>query len=172
MANHLSMANIQAIAALHRSGHSNRHIARVLGVNRETVGRCVSELQNQPNPQTGSRGALPLAATESKAGPVPEELRVRTQLKNSFSDGRYVEQLNDGDRLTLTELKTFIQGNKQENTTKKYQIKGAVSELFIYEFKGEANLGLNTTSSINGSSVLPTVRRWWKPTRGSRCCRR
>ena len=34
MANHLSMANIQAIAALHQSGHSNRHIARVLGINR------------------------------------------------------------------------------------------------------------------------------------------
>ena len=74
MANHLSMANIQAIAALHRSGHSNRHIARVLGVNRETVGRYVSELQNQPNPQTGSGGTLPLAAKVpdggATAGPV------------------------------------------------------------------------------------------------------
>jgi len=28
MANQLSMANFQAIAALHRSGHSNRHFAR------------------------------------------------------------------------------------------------------------------------------------------------
>ena len=31
MSNQLFMANFQAIAALHRSGHSNRHIARVFG---------------------------------------------------------------------------------------------------------------------------------------------
>ena len=59
MANHLSVANIQAIAALHRSGHSNRHIARVLEINLETVGKDVAELkrqtaENQLNPQTGS----------------------------------------------------------------------------------------------------------------------
>jgi len=70
MANHLSMANLQAIAALHRSGHSNRHIARVLGVNRETVGKYVSELQNQPNPQTGYGDPLIGLATHSSAGPV------------------------------------------------------------------------------------------------------
>lgn len=58
MANHLSMANQQAIAALHRSGHTNRHIARVLGINRETVGKYVRELQIQPNPQTGTTPQL------------------------------------------------------------------------------------------------------------------
>jgi len=70
MANHLSMANLQAIAALHRSGHSNRHIARVLGVNRETVGKYVSELQNQPNPQTGSDHHSVTASPQVKAGPL------------------------------------------------------------------------------------------------------
>ncbi|WP_430453451.1 hypothetical protein [Rhodopirellula europaea] len=47
MANHLSMANIQAIAALHRSGHSNRHTARVLGINRETVGKYSTRLADE-----------------------------------------------------------------------------------------------------------------------------
>ena len=56
MANHLSMANIQAIAARHRSGHSNRHIARVLEINRETVDKDVAQLKRQtaPNSQADS----------------------------------------------------------------------------------------------------------------------
>nr|WRX36708.1 hypothetical protein [uncultured bacterium] len=70
MANHLSMANIQAIAALHRSGHSNRHIARVLGINRETVGKYVARIQNQPNPQTGSGDGEAPSITARPAGPV------------------------------------------------------------------------------------------------------
>ncbi len=39
MANQLKMAEVQAILALARGGWSNRHIARHLGVHRETVGR-------------------------------------------------------------------------------------------------------------------------------------
>ncbi len=39
MANQLKMAEVQAILALARGGWSNRHIARQLGVHRETVGR-------------------------------------------------------------------------------------------------------------------------------------
>jgi hypothetical protein len=73
MANHLSMANIQAIAALHCSGHSNRQIGRILGINRETVGKYVAELkqqtaQNQPNPQTGS-GELATPSEPASSGP-------------------------------------------------------------------------------------------------------
>jgi transposase len=41
MANQLKMAEVQAILALARGGWSNRHIARQLGVHRETVGRHV-----------------------------------------------------------------------------------------------------------------------------------
>jgi transposase len=39
MANQLKMAEVQAILALARGGWSHRHIARQLGVHRETVGR-------------------------------------------------------------------------------------------------------------------------------------
>jgi transposase len=41
MANQLKMAEVQAILALARSGWSHRHIARQLGVHRETVGRLL-----------------------------------------------------------------------------------------------------------------------------------
>ncbi len=56
MANRLAMAQINAILTLHQSEHSNRQIARMLGVNRETVGKYVAlgQAQNRPNAPTGS----------------------------------------------------------------------------------------------------------------------
>ena len=66
MANQLSMAKIHSIETLHKSGHSNRAIARLLGVDRGTVNKYVRQLrqrqgsaegggvQNRPNPRTGS----------------------------------------------------------------------------------------------------------------------
>jgi len=61
MANQLKMAEVQAILALARSGWSNRHIARQLGVHRETVGRHLRLLpQDHSKPASapiGSEGA-------------------------------------------------------------------------------------------------------------------
>jgi transposase len=66
MPNRLSMAKIHSIETLHASGHSNREIARLLGVDRGTVNGYVKRLksrgeadpaaENQPNPHTGSGG--------------------------------------------------------------------------------------------------------------------
>lgn len=58
MTKRLAMAEIDSILTLHKTGHSNRQIAALLGVNRETVGRYLDEkkLQNQPNAPTGNRG--------------------------------------------------------------------------------------------------------------------
>ena len=39
MAKRLTMAEIDAIITLHTTRHSNREIAALLGVNRETVGK-------------------------------------------------------------------------------------------------------------------------------------
>jgi len=66
MANRLSMAVIQSIEALRKSGKSLREIARLLGVHRETVGKYVSRLENRPNAPPGSEcgsGADSAAAT-------------------------------------------------------------------------------------------------------------
>lgn len=54
MANQLSMATINSIETLHRAGHSNRKIAKLLGIDRGTVGKYVGQLQNPPNAPTGS----------------------------------------------------------------------------------------------------------------------
>jgi transposase len=62
MANVLNVARIESIQALFAQGWSRRRIARELGVDRETVGRYVSQGlagQNQPNLLTGSEGSKP-----------------------------------------------------------------------------------------------------------------
>ena len=73
MSNQLSMASIPSIETLHRSGHSNREIARILGIDRGAVNNHVKRLQaveavpvvadkgldqvqNRPNLRTGSVG--------------------------------------------------------------------------------------------------------------------
>ena len=58
MANRLKMAQVNAIVTLHQSKHSNRRISQLLGVERETVGKYVNqvEAQNRPNAPTGCCG--------------------------------------------------------------------------------------------------------------------
>lgn len=79
MANHLKMADVQAIQALRSRGWSFRKIGRVLGIHRDTVARHVwlaesanlvvggenrpnpppgSDAQNRPNPPAGNIGSL------------------------------------------------------------------------------------------------------------------
>jgi transposase len=58
MANQLTMADIDRILTLHTTQHSNREIAALLGLSRETVGKYVAraKAQNQPNAPTGTEG--------------------------------------------------------------------------------------------------------------------
>jgi transposase len=50
------MAEIDTILTLHKAGHSNREIAALVGVNRETVGKHLvrAKARNQPNAPTGN----------------------------------------------------------------------------------------------------------------------
>jgi hypothetical protein len=48
MARQLKMAEVTTIRTLHASGHSNREIARLLGVHRDTVGRYVAAGDAEP----------------------------------------------------------------------------------------------------------------------------
>ena len=49
MAKRLTMAEIDTILTLHKAGHSNREIAALVGVNRETVGKHLARIQG-PKP--------------------------------------------------------------------------------------------------------------------------
>jgi len=74
MANQLTMAEIDAILTLHTTGHSNREIAELLGVNRETVGKYVAraKAQNRPNALTGTSGdGLAAGTVESPPNAFP-----------------------------------------------------------------------------------------------------
>ena len=48
MSNRLSMAQTQSIQALAATGQSNREISRALGIDRGTVAKTLSQIQNQP----------------------------------------------------------------------------------------------------------------------------
>ena len=56
MAKRLTMAAVDTILTLHKAGHSNREIAALLGVNRETVGKHLARARAkyQPNAPTGN----------------------------------------------------------------------------------------------------------------------
>ena len=56
MANLLKMANTETIHTLHQQGWSQRRIARELGMNRETVARCIARTQN-PKPANAPIGS-------------------------------------------------------------------------------------------------------------------
>ena len=64
MSNRLSMAKINSIESLHQSGHSNREIAHLLGVDRGAVNRYVRQLKarlSQKRPKTRKPGLSRLA---------------------------------------------------------------------------------------------------------------
>jgi transposase len=64
------MAEINAIHTLHRSGYSNRQVAALLDVHRDTVAKCLAEAQNRPNAPTGSDD-LPAADADGSGDSPP-----------------------------------------------------------------------------------------------------
>lgn len=86
MAKQLSMGQIDSIVSLHNSGHSNRKIAELLGVNRETVAKYVAQ------------------AAQSVADPAKPDRRVRPGPSNACEPFRELiisklEQGLDGQRI-------------------------------------------------------------------------
>src|SRR5437773_3833431 len=71
MANQLKMAEVQAIISLARNGWSNRHIARQLGIHRDTVGRYLRlAAGTDSKPASAPLGPkAPVAGQVSAAGP-------------------------------------------------------------------------------------------------------
>ena len=87
-----------------------------------------------------------------------EEVRVRGKLEELIFAGKVVMQLNDGNRLTLAELRAFAQSTRAKDGTKSTQLQSVAAQLFTYQFQGNANLGLKAKTSINGSDVLPSIQ--------------
>ena len=94
MSNRLSMAKIHSIETLHASGHSNREIARLLGVDRGTVNGYVRRLksQNRPDPQTGQVGASPPTGSDQRPSTSPPDVPPSRSGPRSLCDD-YREQI-------------------------------------------------------------------------------
>lgn len=100
MANRLSMAKVNAILSLHQSGHSNRRIAKLLGVDRETVGKYVEAAENQPNAPTGSTespATIPASSLKAATGPPstcdPYREVIQAKLEQRLSAQRIYQDL-------------------------------------------------------------------------------
>ena len=98
MSNRLSMAKINSIETLHQSGHSNREIARLLGVDRGAVNRYVHQLkarlaQKRPNPQTGSE---PVGEAESavRSGPISQCSVYQQLIEAKLGQGLSVKRIH------------------------------------------------------------------------------
>lgn len=100
-----------------------------------------------------------VAKLQSDQDLTPAEQASVSDEYNKLVTSRNVFELpSDGDRLTLTELNAFRASVRGAHTTKSDQLKAASSELFVYTFQGYANIGMNTRTSIQESSVLPAVQ--------------
>ena len=102
--------------------------------------------------------------TVSNDGQIQEPFAVQnnefdlSKLKNADgSTGTVVTLLNDGGRLTLQELLNFTKQIRTQNSTTSTQAK-AEQTLFAYTFEGQANLGLQAVTSVNGNEAFPSFK--------------
>ncbi len=106
MPKHLTMAEIDAIRTLRRSGHSQRTIARLLGVHRETVAKYLSSGDGKP--------AKPDPRVRSGPGSLCEPLAdvIRTKLEAGLHGQRIFQDLRDEHdfRGSYSSVRRFIQG--------------------------------------------------------------
>ena len=93
MANRLTMAQVDAMVTLHKSGHSHSAIARLLGVDRGSVGKYVrrAAAENPQNAPTGSGLAepagQPAAAGLALSGPASECEPYRELIEAKLAQG-------------------------------------------------------------------------------------
>jgi transposase len=104
MANRLTMAEIDKILTLHTTAHSNREIADLLAINRQTVGKYVAryKAQNQPNAPPGSQamdGLAPSASARligasSPSGPPSDCEHYREQIVAKLEQGLSAKRIS------------------------------------------------------------------------------
>jgi transposase len=95
MANQLSMAKVKSIETLHASGHSNRQIAKLLGIHRETVNGYVNRLKAQNRPADEKAPIVENQPPENKA---PIEETVTTGVASQCEPHRQwiIDKLDQG----------------------------------------------------------------------------
>lgn len=105
MARQLKMAEVTTIRTLHASGHSNREIARLLGVHRETVGRYVAAGDAEPAKPDHRASPGPVNACE------PFRELILTKLEQGLEGMRIFQDLRDEQQFTASysSVRRFLQ---------------------------------------------------------------
>ena len=134
------MAKVNSIQTLHQSGHSNREIARLLGIDRGTVGKFVRELENRPNAPTGSASHAP--------GPESDCERFRDliigKLERGLSARRIYQDLADGHGFSGSyfSVRRFVARLKSKSKLPFRRIETALGEEAQIDFGTAAQPGL------------------------------
>lgn len=155
MANRLSMAKINAIQTLHQSGHSNRKIAKLLGVDRGTVGKYAAAAQNPPNAPTGSEAAKP-APPGPASGCEPWRELIETKLDQGLSARRIHQDLvgEHGCDVSYWSVRRFVGKLRQKTPLPVRRIETAAGE--------EAQVDFGTAAPVidaNGKRRKPWMFR-------------
>ena len=112
MATKLTMAKQTTIQTLHKSGHSNREIAELVGVHRETVGKYVAAAEADE----GSIPAKPDHRVPTKNGPTnccePYREIILEKLEQGLQGTRIYQDLRDdhGFTASYSSVRRFLQG--------------------------------------------------------------
>lgn len=134
MANQLSMAKINSIESLHQSGHSNREIARLLGIDRGTVNKYVHQFkqdqalasdniscQNQPNAPVGDQPLTAPAEMPHRSGAPSRCEPYRAQIESKLAQGLSAKRIHQdlkvdhGFQGSYYSVRRFV-GQLQQNT--------------------------------------------------------
>lgn len=125
MSRHLKMAEIDTIRNLHQSGHSNREIARLTGVHRDTIAKYLAEA-DVDSPQTVDSGDSKPAKpdhrdTSNQSGPKnackPYEDVILAMLDQGLSGVRIYQDLKEdyGFSASYSSVRRFLQGLRKTN---------------------------------------------------------
>ena len=106
MARRLKMVEVTTIRTLHESGHSNRKIARLVGVHRETVARYVAGGDSKPAKPDHRVGSGPAGACE------PLREVILAKLEQGLNGVRIFQDLRDEHQFTASysSVRRFLQG--------------------------------------------------------------
>ena len=113
MAKQLSMGQISSILTLHRTGHSNRKIAKLLGVHRETVAKYLAHDQPTESGQSKPAKLDPRVQPGPSSACEPFREIILGKLEQGLSGQRIYQDLRDAEEsftASYSSVRRFIAG--------------------------------------------------------------
>ncbi len=146
MANHLKVANVLSIKALHAQGWSQRRIARELGISREAVARHLSLASKQAKAPTGSAHSKQATSEKAPTGSGSAE---------TISKPSILEKAPTGSRSLCEPYREVISGWVDQGLSAQRIYQDLVSE---YGFAGKYPSVRRFVGRLKQASPLPFRR--------------